>query len=128
MKICFPVDKDQGLDSMVYGHFGSAPMFLLLDSSGDEIKALDNRDRDHAHGRCSPLKALGGVSIDSVVVGGIGQGALSKLSALGIKVYRAEAETVRENLDKMQKGELKAFSPALVCSGHGRGGGCSHHG
>ena len=32
MKICFPVTADEGLESAVYSHFGSAPLFLLVDT------------------------------------------------------------------------------------------------
>ena len=31
MKVCFPVPEDKGLDSLVYGHFGSAPLFGVDD-------------------------------------------------------------------------------------------------
>jgi len=126
MKICFPVEENQGLDSRVYGHFGSAPMFLVVDSSKGSLSVLSNADRDHAHGHCSPVRALGGQRIDSVVVGGIGQGALSKLGVLGITVYQADGETVGENLEKMRSGSLRPFSPGRVCFGHGPGGGCAH--
>ena len=29
MKMCFPVESDQGLESKVFGHFGSAPVFVV---------------------------------------------------------------------------------------------------
>ena len=37
MKICFPVAENKGLESPVYNHFGSAPMFLLVDPSGNVV-------------------------------------------------------------------------------------------
>jgi len=37
MKVCFPVQKDNGIDSTVYGHFGSAPAFVIVDT--DEANA-----------------------------------------------------------------------------------------
>jgi hypothetical protein len=32
MKICFPVAEDRGINSIIYGHFNSAPFFLIVDA------------------------------------------------------------------------------------------------
>jgi len=29
MKVCFPVKSNEGMDSTPYGHFGTAPMFVV---------------------------------------------------------------------------------------------------
>lgn len=129
-KVCFPVQADQGLDSTVYGHFGSAPAFIVVDRDTGQARQVSNNDAHHEHGRCSPLKALGGEQVDCVVVGGIGAGALGKLMAMGVDVFRAEQGTVRDNLERLEQGALARFSPAFTCGGHGGGhgaGGCSHH-
>lgn len=126
MKICFPVAIDSGIDSEVYGHFGSAPAFVIVDRETEGVTAIENSDQSHAHGKCSPIKALGGREIDCVVVGGIGMGALTKLNASGIKVYRAMARTVSENLSLLKSGGLPEFAPGLICRGHSHGGGCAH--
>jgi predicted Fe-Mo cluster-binding NifX family protein len=31
MNVCFPVMENQGMESEVYGHFGSAPGFVIVD-------------------------------------------------------------------------------------------------
>ena len=36
MKVCVPVTHDQGLQSPVSGHFGSAPLFVLVDTGNLE--------------------------------------------------------------------------------------------
>ena len=95
MKICFPIQDDRSLDSEVYGHFGSAPAFILVDTVSGEFSIIVNADQHHSHGTCSPFRALGGRAIDCVVVGGIGGGALNKLSQAGIRVFKASARTVR---------------------------------
>ena len=41
MKVAFPVQDDRGLDSGVYGHFGSARFFLIV-----EIVMGINKDWD----------------------------------------------------------------------------------
>jgi len=120
MKICFPVAENNGLDSQVYNHFGSAPMFLLIDAEQRSVAETVNRDPDHQHGACRPLKALGGQAVDAIVVGGIGAGALSGLNQAGFKVYQAEAGTIAENLDQLLKQGLAELTPAQTCGGQHR--------
>ena len=131
MKICFPVESNEGLESSVFGHFGSAPLFLIVDTETNRIEEIDNGDKQHSHGACSPLKALGGQRVDGIVVGGIGGGALGRLNQLGMKVYRAAADTIAENLAAMAINELSELTPEQTCGGHGSGNGhgqgCAHH-
>ncbi len=124
MKLCFPVQKTFGLESEVYGHFGSAPAFMLVDSDTETITVIDNSDLHHSHGACNPIAALEGRKVDVVVVGGIGGGALMKLHGAGISVYQALGRTVRENIELFNEERLPRFQPGHVCSGHS--GNCSH--
>lgn len=126
MKVCFPTEALQGLESPVYGHFGSAPGFVIVDTDNQQFEEIPNGDLHHAHGMCQPLLALGGRQVDGVVVGGIGLGALMKLQAQGIQVFRAVQGTVKENLGLIRNARLPLFSREHTCAGH-EGGGCSHH-
>jgi len=126
MKIAFPTQEDKGLESQVYGHFGSAYRFIIVDTEGDTFEILSNGDREHLHGHCQPLNALGGKKIDAVVVGGIGAGALSKLNSVGIRAYRAVEGSVSENLKLVKSGFLPVFNMEETCAGHEAGGGCVH--
>jgi len=127
MKVAFPTMEQNGLDSQVYGHFGSAASFIMVDTvNTDQFELIENADRDHLHGHCQPLAALGGVQTHAVVVGGIGGGALRKLNHAGIKVYRAVEGSVAENLALIQRDQLPEFSPEHTCAGHTGNGGCSH--
>lgn len=126
MKIGIPVAEFCGLDSLVYGHFGSAPTFVLVDSETLAVEALGNQDRAHVHGQCSPIKALAGAKPEAVVVGGIGAGALLGLREAGIKVYRSAGATVADVVALLKKGDLKEVSWEDACTGHGHGSGCHH--
>ena len=128
MIICVPIGNDEGLDSQVYAHFGSAPAFLLVDSETGACRAVVNGNQHHAHGMCSPLSSLLGERIDAVIVGGIGAGALSKLAAAGIAVHIAREGTVREAVGALTAGALPVMSADLVCGGHGHGHGHGAHG
>jgi len=126
MKIAFPTQEDKGLESIVYGHFGSAPFFIVLDREKDSFETVGNVDREHLHGMCQPLNALGGRRVDAVVVGGIGAGALAKLNSTGVTVYRAVEGSIAENLKLIDAGFLPVFTLDHTCAGHGAGGGCVH--
>ena len=47
MKICIPVSKNEGLLSIPYGHFGSAPLFIVVDSDTKEVTPIKNGDIHH---------------------------------------------------------------------------------
>ena len=124
MKVGFAVEFNQGLESIVYGHFGSAPAFIIVDTELKQVSTVDNSDAHHVHGACNPVLALGGNSIDAMVVGGIGPGAITKLNAMGVKVYRAGADTVNENIALMRENRLQELSMMDSCREHG--GQCGH--
>ena len=123
MKICFPVQNNMEMDSLVYGHFGSAPAFVIVDTGTDSVKTISNSDKHHEHGACNPIMALNNEQVDAIVVGGIGGGALNKLNQKGIKVFRAQQPTVQENVALFNAGALLEFTLQHTCSGHA---GCSH--
>ena len=124
MKVGFAVQTNQGIESEVYDHFGSAPAFIIVDTEGEEILTVNNRNLHHVHGACNPIMALDGKSVDAMIVGGIGAGALTKLNALGIKVYGAGAPTVRENLTLLSEEKLQELSMHNSCRLHQ--GECGH--
>lgn len=124
MKVCFAVQHDEGINSTVFNHFGSAPSFVVVDTDHQTTESINNRDLGHAHGTCSPIKAIGGMSIDAVVVGGIGAGALMKLNADGIKVFRSVASTIKDNLVLLTENKLPEHTMRQSCKGHQ--GGCGH--
>lgn len=124
MKIAFPAERDLGLDSPVYGHFGTAHYFIVVDTETGEPTAIENGDRNHTHGNCRPVESFGGLSVDAVVVGNIGRGALEKLGKAGIKAYRGVEGTVSENFSLAKIGKLPPYQVHQTCGGHG---GCGHH-
>ncbi len=118
MNICIPVTEDNGAASPVSPHFGSAPLFMIVDTDTGACRAVPNRNAHHGHGMCMPLASLAGESIDGMVVGGIGMGALAKLGAAGIRVFRSEHATVEETVAAFKSGALKTMSPDMACAQH----------
>lgn len=124
MKVGFAVQTNEGIESKVFNHFGSAPVFIIVDAATKAITTVNNQDLNHVHGACNPIKALDGRNVDAMVVGGIGAGALSKLNAIGIKVYGSAAATVKENMSLLNESKLRELISINACRGHE--GGCGH--
>jgi predicted Fe-Mo cluster-binding NifX family protein len=121
MNICIPVEEDLGLKSPVCAHFGSAPLFLIVDTDSLGCRAVVNGNLHHGHGMCMPLASLQGEQLDGMVVGGIGMGALQKLTAAGIQVYLARHPTVEETIQALKAGQLELVQPGQACAQHGHG-------
>lgn len=121
MNICIPVTQDKGLQSPVSLHFGSAPIFMVVDTESGSCRAIPNLNLHDGHGMCQPLRALAGERLDGMVVGGIGTGALSKLQAANIRVFLSEHSTVEETISALGAGTLPEATPATACAHHGHG-------
>jgi predicted Fe-Mo cluster-binding NifX family protein len=134
MNVCIPIAEDHGLASRIFPHFGSAPLYLVVDSATRACRVVANTDQHHEHGRCHPLGALRAESVEAVVAAGIGAGALSRLLQAGVAVYGAGPHTASELLDALTAGTLAKLDPADACAqvhghGHGQGDGhCHGHG
>lgn len=126
MNVCFPIVQNLGLESIVFDHFGSAPLFVLADMDTGAVRELSNGDLNHQASQCQPLKALGEMRPEAVVAGGIGAGALNQLRRAGIRVYQALGKTVAENMQMLRENALPEMKLEGSCSSHGHGH--AHHG
>lgn len=130
MNLCIPTSDENGLDSRIHGHFGSAPYLALVDARNLAVEFLPKEGAPphadgHHGGGCQPAAALGGRTVDAVFCHGMGRGALTSLEALGIPVYQTGAATVREALEAILRGEVQRMETATCAGhGHGHGGGC----
>jgi len=118
MKICIPIETNEGLKSKVFDHFGSASYFLIYDTGNASFQIIDNDDRGRVHGMCQPLKALANIEINAVVCGGMGARAVQKLNKDGIKAYRASAKTVEDIIKKYNEGVLEEINIENACTDH----------
>ena len=118
MSICIPAADASGLESKAFGHFGSAPFFVIHDPRSGKTDVLENANAHHEHGGCQPLRAVEGHQVDSIIVGGIGARAIARLNSDGVTVYRAEEGTVASNIAKLKTGDLEEITPEGGCAGH----------
>ncbi len=119
MKICIPTETNEGKNAEVYGHFGSAPYFTIVDTERDSVEIIDNDNQHHSHGMCQPMSALAGKQVDAVVTGGMGARAVQKLNDDGIKTYRAVPGTVADLVSQFTRGGLEEITVQNACAQHG---------
>jgi predicted Fe-Mo cluster-binding NifX family protein len=131
MKLCFPVITAEGLESNIYGHFASAPRFLIVDSESRECHVVANCDEKNLYGGCNPFMALRDMHLDGIVAGGIGDDALRTMNMCGFRVYQAEGASVRENFELFVQhllSEVEMLNSAQEgsCADHEGSRSCGH--
>ncbi|WP_298273419.1 NifB/NifX family molybdenum-iron cluster-binding protein [Geobacter sp.] len=132
MRLCFPINDNAGTASTVYGHFASAPRFLVVDTRDDRCTAIPNCDRNHPLSGCNPFSALRGERLDAIIVDGIGDDALRAMNLCGFPVYRAGSVTVEKNVALFDSGSLIELTVQQShlegrCSSGESGCNCSDH-
>ncbi|MCG8686395.1 MAG: dinitrogenase iron-molybdenum cofactor [Desulfobacterales bacterium] len=128
MKIAFPVKENKGLDSQMNDHFGVAKEFMIVDLDTRDIQVVPNKKAE-GDSSCKAGFLEKNSGVNAVVTKCIGDGSQRGLHADDIKVYAAGADTVAQNLDLFEKGELKLFHIFDLCQGkkNKKEGGCGHH-
>jgi predicted Fe-Mo cluster-binding NifX family protein len=126
MNVCIPVNKDENGASSVCAHFGSAPAFVIVNTEVGTYRTVVTGGQH----MCGAIGTLQSAHVESVIVGGIGMGALNRLAAAGIQVFAAQHATVDENLAALKAGQLPLMTIDGACAhhgheqGHGQGHGC----
>lgn len=131
MKLCFPVLRDQGLESILYGHFASAPMFLVIDTDTGESLDIPNCDETAPEAGCNPFKALINKNLDAVIVGGIGDGFLEMVNMMGYSVFQAQSVSVKDCVEHFCQNALDVVEKQNSadegkCGEDDTGAGCGH--
>lgn len=132
MRLCFPIISNAGVASTMYGHFASAPQFLVVDTWDAHCTVIPNYDRHNPYGGCSPFSALRGQALDAIIVDAIGDDAVRAMNLCGFKVYRAGSLSVAENLTLFETSGLTEVAVQQShlegrCSTGKSGCNCSHH-
>jgi predicted Fe-Mo cluster-binding NifX family protein len=88
--------------------FGRAQYILILDSDGRVIEAIDNAASRAAMGGAGiqAAKMVADRKVDVVLTGKCGPNADAALKAAGIKIGEVQAGTVREVLERYNRGEI----------------------
>ncbi|THB73659.1 MAG: dinitrogenase iron-molybdenum cofactor [Desulfobacteraceae bacterium] len=129
MIVAVPIDKNQGLESAIYDHFGMAKEFLVINTASNTITTIPNNKRDDPSSHCKASRFTKTHNVDTIITSCIGNGQLRNLTSANIKVFKANPGTVSANLEQLKKDELKPFHMLDICRGerHKKDGGCGHH-
>ncbi|MBK9471585.1 MAG: diguanylate cyclase [bacterium] len=115
------MSADQGLTAPSADTSVRRPVSAIIDSESRAFRVIVNANQHHGHGGCQPLAAIAGQDVGAVVVGGIGAGALSRLQAAGVRVWRTDQGTIAGALEAFIGGTLTEMTAAAACAGHGHG-------
>jgi predicted Fe-Mo cluster-binding NifX family protein len=117
-RIVIPVEDNSGLESKVAQHFGQAPYFAQIDLNGKEqitnIK-IDPNTSEHMGGTGHPHESIVSLGPAVIIAAAMGPGALNCFQTAGIKVLKAEGNTIGEVMTKFTAGKLVPLT-----------GGCPH--
>lgn len=103
-------------ENQVFQHFGKCPSFLLVDM--EEGQFLHKEILDAAgSGHSALVTLLQNANVDTLVCGGIGQGARDALARANINLISGAKGHVDIILNKLSKGSLQD-DPSGMCNHH----------
>ena len=119
MIIAVPLETSEGPDSLICEHFGSAPFYAVCDTDSGKLQIVENSNRGHKHGQCSPIDVFSQNNIEAVLCKGIGARAIGKLRMLNIDVFVAGGlSTLSEALDSYKRGVMRIVEAQDACQAH----------
>ena len=129
MKIAFPVKENNGLESIIDEHFGTAENFLIVDLETRKLDFKGNQKLSAEGSKCKTEMFEQKDLVDAVVTKCMGDGSQRSLMASNIKIYQAKKNTIMENLELLEKDELKLFHMFDFCQikKNKKEGDCGHH-
>ncbi len=137
MKVCITAGAS-GLDAPMDPRFGRCPFFVVVDLDSMSENSIPNSDVTASSGAgIQAAQEIAKLGVSALITGNIGPNAMQTLSAAKIDVYQhQEGGSVRDVVEKFQRGELTKISSASVPvhagqgqasgpagQGRGRGGG-----
>jgi predicted Fe-Mo cluster-binding NifX family protein len=114
-----PVQDENGMASVVYGHFGSAPFFAVYDTDTKGIVFANNNESEHEHGKCMPVDAIRALNAEAVLCKGMGMRAANLLLEAGIKPFLVDATTVSDAIGKYDTRDVRVLDESTSCHAHG---------
>jgi predicted Fe-Mo cluster-binding NifX family protein len=111
------------LDSQVDPRFGRCQVILVVDTETLNVEALSNASIGVAHGAgVGAAQVVASKGIDAVITGSVGPNAFRALNAASIKIYTGVNGTVRDAVERLNRGEITETAGPTVGGHHGMGG------
>ena len=115
MKICVTAGAS-GLDAPMDPRFGRCPFFVVVDLESMSENSIPNSNVTASSGAgIQAAQEIAKQGVSALITGNIGPNAMQTLSAAKIDVYQHQAGgSVRDVVEKFQRGELMKISGASV--------------
>lgn len=112
----------------IFQHFGKAPAFLIVTAEEKQIVSTEVVSTNGS-GHSALFQFLADKGINTVICGGIGQGARDALASGGMKVIAGQSGSAEAAVRFYLNGDLRD-NPAGQCNHHHDAGGhsCGEHG
>ena len=108
------------LNAMVDQRFGRCSYFLIVDSRTMNFEFISNESAMTSGGAgIQAAQTIAKAGAEVVITGNMGPNAFQTLSAAGITVFTGANGTIKETIEKYNKGELKKTASASVGSHFG---------
>jgi predicted Fe-Mo cluster-binding NifX family protein len=112
--------KSNNLESEIDPRFGRCRYFIIIDSETMNFESISNESSMASGGAgIQAAQTVAKAGVEAVLTGNMGPNAFQTLSAAGIMVFTGANGTVKEAIEKYQKGELKKIETASVGSHFG---------
>ena len=122
MKVALPVEN-KSLEMPVCPSFGRAPLYVLIDTDSGTYEFLDNAAAASQGGAgIKAAQALADSGVKALITCRCGENAAQVLNAAGVKMYKAQDGSVKDNIAAFRGGKLSLL--AEIHPGfHNHGGG-----
>lgn len=104
---------------MIFNHFDSAPLCLLVNTASRFLIKVANLTPQDRYRLCRQIVRSGGGSDAAFVVDGIGAATLTELRDAGFKVYQAHAGSIADNLERLARKNLPELTADRMAPGTG---------
>ncbi len=120
MRIVISADTNNGIDSVVAGHFGRCPFFALVDLEGNEVTEVNVVDnpfyRNHEPGQVPGFIQSQGANV--MLAGGMGRRAVTFFEQMNIEAATGASGTVRQAVENYLGGSLSGVEPCAASEAH----------
>lgn len=117
MKICVSASSNT-LDANIDPRFGRCPYFIIVDSETMQFEAVPNVATAAMGGAgIQAAQTIAGKGAKVLITGNVGPNAFQALSTVGIKIITFVHGTLREAVEKYNRGELEETGSPTV-KGH----------
>ena len=112
-RIAVPAASQDGLNAYLAEHFGRAPYFAVVDlnQNGEIVNVKTVPNVEHYTGRMGqPHDVVLNLQPNAIITYGMGRRGIASFQAVGIAIFRANANTVSEVIAAYKENKLQELT------------------